>query len=85
VSLAFSGPTFNEFTLRLPRRATEVVDALVDKGIYAGVSARGPGLYGTPPEGMTAVDDKLLVVAVTELHHRTAIDRFAAALTEMCR
>jgi glycine dehydrogenase subunit 1 len=85
VSLAFSGPTFNEFTLRLPRRACDVVDAMVDRGIYAGVCARSPGLYGIPPEGMEAVDDRLLVVAVSELHDKADLDRLATSMAEVCR
>ncbi len=85
VSLAFTGPTFNEFTLRLPCPAADVVDALAERGVYPGVSARGPGLYGVPPAGMTAVDERLLVVSVTELHARADLERLAAALGEVCR
>ena len=85
VSLAFTGPTFNEFTLRLPKSAAQIVETLADRGIYAGVAARGPGLYGTPPAGMSPLDDKLLVVAVSELHDRADLERYAAALAEVCR
>ncbi len=63
-------PTFfNEFTLRLPRPAAPVVDALAKRGVLAGVPAsrlwRDGGL------------DDLLIVAVTELN----TDEDAAALT----
>jgi glycine dehydrogenase subunit 1 len=85
VSLAFSGPTFNEISLRLPKKATDVVAALTERGIYAGVSARGPGLYGVPPEGMQAVDENILVVAVTELHTRAQLDHYATQLAEVTR
>ncbi len=52
---------FNEFTLRLSKDATEVVDALAARGVLAGVPARRlepkhPGL------------DRLLVVASTEVN-----------------
>jgi glycine dehydrogenase subunit 1 len=85
VSLAFSGPTFNELSLRLPRKASDVVAKLAERGVYAGVSARGAGLYGVPPEGMTAVDENVLVVAVTELHTRADIHRYAGLLEEVLR
>jgi glycine cleavage system P protein (glycine dehydrogenase) subunit 1 len=63
-------PTFfNEFTLRLPRPAAPVVDALAKRGVLAGV----PASRLWPDAGL----DDLLIVAVTELN----TDADAAALT----
>ena len=91
VSLAFTGATFNELTLALPKNAFDVVKKLADEGIYAGVSSRAPGLYraetppGTGGEKLVAPDDRWLTLAVTERHDRATIDRLAAALTEVLR
>jgi len=50
---------FNEFTLRLAKKADEVVEALAQKGILAGVP--GNRLWQDTPEA-----DNLLIVAATE-------------------
>jgi glycine dehydrogenase subunit 1 len=63
-------PSFKEFAVRLPRPATEIVDALVDRGFLAGVP-------------IADVDDRGLLVAVTERRTRAQIDGFAAALAEV--
>jgi glycine dehydrogenase subunit 1 len=60
-------PIFKEFTLRLSRPATPVVDALVDHGVLGGVPAPWLG-------------DDALTVAVTERRTRAQIDAFADAL-----
>jgi len=71
VEAAFPGaPVFKEFTLRLPRAAADVVDALAGRGILAGVPAPWLG-------------DDALIVAVTERRSRAQIDAFAEALTEV--
>ncbi|MGH2629337.1 MAG: glycine dehydrogenase, partial [Actinomycetota bacterium] len=71
VSLAFPGkPFFKEFSLRLPRPAGDVVDALIDRGFLAGVS-------------MTHEAGDVLVVAVTERRSRAEIDALAAAMGEV--
>jgi glycine dehydrogenase subunit 1 len=71
VEAAFPGaPIFKEFTVRMPRPASEVVDALVARGILAGVPAPWLG-------------DDALIVAVTERRTRQQIDAFAAALTDV--
>jgi glycine dehydrogenase subunit 1 len=64
---------FNEFTLRLPRPAPPVVDALAKRGVLAGV----PASRLWPDAGL----DDLLIVAVTELN----TDGDAAALTQGLR
>jgi glycine dehydrogenase subunit 1 len=71
VQAAFPGaPIFKEFTLRLPRPASEVVDALVARGILGGVAAPWLG-------------EDALIVAVTERRTRTQIDAFATRLAEV--
>lgn len=67
---------FNEFTVRLPKAAAPVVEALVSKGVLGGVpvSRLEPG----KPEL-----ENLLVVAATELTSDADIAAFAAALKEV--
>jgi len=67
---------FNEFTLRLPKAAAPVVEALADKGVLGGVpvSRLEPG---------KADLENLLVVAATELTSDADIAAFAAALKEV--
>ncbi len=66
---------FNEFTLRLPKPAAPIVDALAGKGVFAGV----PVSRFYP--GAPALAD-LLLVAATETNTADDIARFAAALGE---
>ncbi|MBA5778405.1 aminomethyl-transferring glycine dehydrogenase subunit GcvPA [Stappia sp. F7233] len=67
---------FNEFTLRLPKPAHDVVEALVAKGILGGVpvSRLEPGIAGL---------ENLLVVASTEVNTDEDRAAFAAALKEV--
>lgn len=67
---------FNEFTLRLPKPAAEVVEALAAKGILAGVPASR-----LMPSDRDLRD--LLIVAATETNTDEDIDAFAAALKEV--
>lgn len=70
VSVLKSAPTFNEFTLFLPRAADTVVAELLAKGIAAGV-----------PLGEYYQDSaNCLVVTVTEKRSRKEIDSFAKEL-----
>lgn len=64
------GPFFNEFALRLPRHAGEVVAQILRDGIAAGfpVGRYAPGL------------DRVLLVAVTEKRTAEEIDRLADSL-----
>ncbi|MEM7670817.1 MAG: glycine dehydrogenase, partial [Pseudomonadota bacterium] len=64
----------NEFTLRLPKPAAEVVDALADKDILGGVP-----LTRIQPDG----DPNLLLVAATETNDESDFAAFEAALTEV--
>jgi len=68
--LRFSAPFFNEFVLRTPRPATEVIDGLLDKKIIGGIGLKRyfPGM-----------SDGLLV-CVTETVKKDAIDKLVSAL-----
>lgn len=71
VTRAFPGePTFKEFAVRLPRQATTVIDAMVERGFLAGVA-------------MPQAGDDVLVVAVTERRSRQEIDAFVGAMGEV--
>jgi glycine dehydrogenase subunit 1 len=67
---------FNEFALRLPRRAAPVVEALAGRGILGGI----PVSRFYPGRADLA---NLLLVAVTETVTENDIDRFDAALREI--
>ncbi|MBF0216292.1 MAG: aminomethyl-transferring glycine dehydrogenase subunit GcvPA [Candidatus Omnitrophica bacterium] len=72
VEVMKSAPTFNEFTVKLPKDANEVIGKLLDKGIAAGFPL---GRYY--PEM-----DNYLLVAVTEKRTKHDITRFADALED---
>ena len=72
VTVVNAGPTFNEFTLRLPKNADEVVARLLAQGIAAGLPL---GSY--EPELADC-----LVVTVTEKRTKAEIDRLALKLAE---
>jgi len=67
---------FNEFAIELPRDAGEVVEALADKGVLAGV----PGSRLWPGDTSMA---KTLIVAVTETNTVEDMDLFATKLAEV--
>ncbi len=69
---------FNEFTLRLPRPAAPVVEALAERGVLGGIPVSR--LY--PGRAELA---GLLLVAATEMVTSEDIDRFDAALREVLR
>ena len=70
-SQRFSGPTFNEFALRVRGgNAHAAVETLAQRGIFAGV---------VPPG-----EPDTIVLAVTERHRREDIDALAKALNEVC-
>lgn len=73
VSRVHAAPFFNEFVLRLPRRASEVLAGLEAKGILGGIDL-GRWYPGR--------EDQLLV-AVTERARKEQIDRYASALAEV--
>jgi glycine dehydrogenase subunit 1 len=67
---------FNEFVVRLPRCAAEIVEMLAGKGVLAGVPVSR--FY---PENDTLTD--LLLIAATELTTPEDIDRLEAGLREV--
>ncbi|WP_428407817.1 aminomethyl-transferring glycine dehydrogenase subunit GcvPA [Hyphococcus sp.] len=66
---------FNEFTLRLPKDASEVVEKLAEDGVLAGV----PGARLWPHDKAA---HNLLIVAATECVTDKDIETFAAKLNE---
>jgi glycine cleavage system P protein (glycine dehydrogenase) subunit 1 len=69
---------FNEFTLRLPRRAAPIVDALAARGVLGGIP-----VSRLHPD--RADLENLLLVAATETVTSDDIDRFDTALREVLR
>ena len=67
---------FNEFTLRLPRPAAEVVEALAEKGILAGVPV---GRFYPEHDGVV----NLLLVAATEMTTTEDMARLEQGLREV--
>lgn len=65
---------FNEFSLKLPKPAEGVVDALVEKGVLGGVPASRlfPGTF-----------EDVLIVAATETNTEADLSAFADALKEV--
>jgi glycine dehydrogenase subunit 1 len=72
VEVKHSAPTFNEFTLHLTKDASQVVAAMMSKGLAAGFP------LGRYYPGM----ERYLLVAVTEKRTKEEIDRYAKALQE---
>jgi glycine dehydrogenase subunit 1 len=70
-SIPFSGPTFNEFTVRAPAPAAPLLSRLAARGILAGVPL---SRWGGDPDSF--------LVAVTEMNTREQMDRLLAALAE---
>jgi glycine dehydrogenase subunit 1 len=67
----FAGaPFFKEFAVRLPVEAVAMLEALADRGFLGGVA-------------LPDVDERALLVAVTERRSRSEIDAFADALREV--
>lgn len=69
---------FNEFAVRLPRPAAEIVDELAGRGILAGV----PAARLLPGDGALA---DILLVAATETVNEADMDTLTAALGEVLR
>ena len=73
----FEGAHFNEFAIRLPLPVRDVIAAMMDKGILAGLC-----LADFAPESVTAADHVMLVAA-TEKRTTREINDYVAALTEV--
>ena len=69
----FSKKVFGEFVLELPRAAEGVRDALLKKGVLAGLPL-GPYYKGL---------ENCLLIAVTEVRTKEEIDDFASAMKEV--
>jgi len=70
----FDRPFFNEFCLKLPRPAAEVLPRMEEAGYFAGVD-----LHALDP----AVTEEALLVAVTERRTRREMDGFVESLKEV--
>jgi glycine dehydrogenase subunit 1 len=68
--LQFSAPFFNEFVVRTPQPAAQVIDGLLDKKIVGGISLER--YYPEMSDGM--------LVCVTETVKKEAIDKLVSAL-----
>ena len=73
VSVFQTAPTFNEFTITLPKSSPPIVSALLKQGIACGVPV------GDYYSGL----ENALIVTVTEKRSKSEIDRFARALQEV--
>lgn len=72
----FKGEFFNEFVVRLPFRAKEVRDKLLDEKILAGIPLE---------EVDPSHDGRDLLITVTEMNSRTSLEKFSQALERVCR
>ena len=70
VELPYEGPIYNEILVRTGMPADDVVDAMAKRGILAGV----------PLSRYFEDDSKGFLVAVTELHTKEELDRYASEL-----
>jgi glycine dehydrogenase subunit 1 len=71
VELPFSGAVYNEFVVRTPYAASEILSYLERSQILGGI----------PLGGFYNGHDKDFLVAVTELHTREQLDQYADALS----
>ena len=71
VTIAFRGPVYNEFMVRTPFPATEILRDLEHEKVLGGI----------PLGDFYADHDNDFLVAVTELHSREQLDRFASVLS----
>lgn len=70
-SIPFSAPTFNEFVVRGPSPATEILESVREKGVIGGLALSK--YYGGR--------DRDFLVAVTESNSRKQIEKLVEALT----
>lgn len=67
---------FNEFTIRVPKGGTDVIDALAEKGVLGGVPA---ARLAPEQKGL----DNLIIVAATEVNTPDDRDAYVKALKEV--
>lgn len=76
VEIKLDTPTFNEFTVSLPKDASDVVEEMMGRGFIAGLP------LGRYYEGM----ENAMIVAVTEKRTRKEIESYVQAMKEiLCR
>ena len=75
VEMPFSGPVYNEFVVRTPRPAAELLGDLEEEKILGGIPL-GTFFPDRPND---------FLVAVTELHTREQLDQYATALAGRLR
>lgn len=73
VEVKRSSPTFNEFTIQLPKDSNEVIDRMIEKGFEPGFP------LGRYYKGM----ENYMLVAVTEKRTKNEIDMFGKALEDV--
>ena len=71
VELPFSGPVYNEFTVRTPFAAKEILGDLEHEKILGGI----------PLSLFYEGHDNDFLVAVSEMHTREQLDQFAGAVS----
>jgi glycine dehydrogenase subunit 1 len=74
-ALRFEAPFYREFVVRCPRPATEIIAAAKSDGVLAGLAVTRHF-----PNALPDVDERDLLVAVTEKRTEAEIDAFAALL-----
>mgnify|MGYP000871797215 CR=1 FL=1 len=70
-SLAFDQAFFKEFTIKTPLKASEIIDKLLAKNIFAGIDLAEVG------------EENMLLIAVTEKKSKADLDAFITALKEV--
>jgi len=73
VEILNQSPTFNEFVIKTPCDATDVIEQMSNKGFYAGIN------LGNIYEGL----ENAILVSVTEKRTKEQMDAFASALGEV--
>ena len=74
LALAYPKATFfKEFVIRTPKKAADIINALLPENIYAGIDLAP---YGKPNE---------LMIAITEKKSKTEIDSFVQAMKEVVK
>ncbi|NOZ91746.1 aminomethyl-transferring glycine dehydrogenase subunit GcvPA [bacterium 3DAC] len=76
IEIPFSGPFFNEFTVKLPISAQHVFEHMAAEGIYPGVPLHR--FFGPAYENY-------MLIATTELHSKEDIDGLASHLSEVIK
>ena len=76
VEAMFGGPFFHEFAIRLPIKSTDLIDAMADQGILAGVSFTKFDMWRDKYPNA-------LLVAVTEKRTKAEMDKYVDVFTQV--